>query len=331
MARRPRILFPGALYHVYNRGNDRHPVFRDDEDRIRYLSYLTKYAHEMSVNILAYCLLENHFHLFLQTLLANLPLFMQRLHSSYAMWYNKKRSRTGHLYTSRYQASLVQRENYGLELSRYIHLNPVRAELVALPEEWPWSSYLHYVGTRKTPFLHAEMVLEEFGHSKEEQQSAYETFVLDGLETGSAWKEPPVKAGMFLGDDKFVEEMCSKFLQGASGLLALLSREGQEPSTSQIMEALLQESGLSPEALRLGGKRHESYWRNMFILLARSLTHASVRELSQFLDLSPSEISRAKHRFESKALTDRQVLEQIEKIIYSLEESEVTQNVKCKA
>jgi len=318
MARRPRILFPGALYHVYNRGNDRHPVFRDDDDRMKYLSYLAKYATELSVVLIGYCLLTNHFHLFIRTLLANLPSFMHRLHTAYVRWYNKKRGRTGHLFTSRYQASLVQEGNYALELSRYIHLNPVKADLVATPEEWPWSSFLDFIGTRKNPILDTGVILDQFGTSEAEQHNAYKAFVLEGLDKGTAWDQPPVKAGLFLGDDTFIKDICDKHSQMDLEVPSWLAPEESAPSFHDILRVILKESGLSFDALKESAKHRHTYWRNMLIFLSKKLANASTKELSRMLGLSSTATSKAIYRFESKLLFDRHLYENIQRIVSAL-------------
>ena len=314
MARKPRILYPGALYHVYNRGNDRHPIFRDDDDRTKYLWYFAKYAREMSVVLIAYCLLTNHFHFFLQTLLANLPKFMHRLNLGYVKWYNKKRNRTGHLYTSRYQASLVQEGSHALNLSGYIHLNPVRAGLVDRPEEWPWSTYQHYTGADPIPFVDSAIILDQFGSDPLTQQKAYETFALEGLDKGTAWTEPPVKAGLFLADDEFIKQICEKYGSGDPRIPRWRTIEQPDVSTYDLLDLILKESG-TPFATLKESKRHaDTYWRNMFIFLARELAGTSATELSALLGLSISEISRLTYRFQAKASIDETVSRHIEKI-----------------
>lgn len=321
MARKPRILYPGALYHVYNRGNDRHPIFRDDDDRMKYLWYLAKYAQEMSVVLIAYCLLTNHFHFFLRTLLANLPKFMHRLNLGYVKWYNKKRSRTGHLYTSRYQASLVQEGSYALELSRYIHLNPVKANLVAQPEEWPWSSYPHFIGLKQNRMLDTEIILDQFGSSMRAQQEAYRAFTLEGLHEGTAWDEPPVKDGLFLGDDSFIKEICEKYHPTELGPAACLTKAIPGLSMHNILHSVLQRSGLSFMTLKESKRRANTYWRNMFIFLSRTLTEVPVRELADLLSLSQAEISRLIYRFESRLEGDAESSERVKSIVSSVLQS----------
>ena len=318
MARKPRILFPGALYHVYNRGNDRHPIFRDDDDRRKYLWYFVKYAQEMSVVLIAYCLLTNHFHFFLQTLLANLPVFMHRLHSAYAKWYNKKRGRTGHLYGSRYQASLVQEGDYALGLSTYIHLNPVKAGLVTQPDQWCWSSYRHYVGIEQISTVDSSIILEQFAANVDVQHEAYKACVLEGLRRGTAWDEPPLKAGLFLGDDTFIKEISEKYLPIESNPLVPPESAAPAPSMYDILDLILQESDLPFGTLKKSKRHADTYWRNIFILLARTIALVPLKELSQLLDLSCAEISRVKYRFERKVLTEKDLSKSIRRMTSAL-------------
>jgi putative transposase len=318
MGRKPRILFPGAFYHVYNRGNDKHPIFRDDDDRAKYLSYVARYARELSVVINAYCLLGNHFHLFLQTLLANLPQFMQRLNLAYAKWYNNKRDKTGHLFTSRYNSVLVQEGSQALELTRYIHLNPVKAELVSRPEDWRWSSYREYTGKRVSTFLSTEMTLGQFGRDLKTQYRAYQRFVLEGLKTGTAWEEPPVREGLFLGDDEFIEEIVAKY-GSPDGLFALEpDYAARGISVQEITDAVLRESGLTFETLRESRRHRDSRWRNLLIYLCREITEATLQELSEFLVLSPGEISRAKYRFAEGLRRDKQLVRTLGEVLEGL-------------
>lgn len=324
MNTRNRILYPEALYHVYNRGNDRHPIFRDDEDRMKYLWYVVKYLQDMSVVLIAYCLLTTHFHLFLQTLLPNLPEFMHRLHTAYARWYNRKRERTGHLFTSRYKASPVQDDIHALELSRYIHLNPVKAGLASLPEEWDWSSYRHYIGLEQNSVLDTRIVMDQFGSEPSNRSEEYRQFVLEGLVKDTAWTEPPLNQGLFLGDDAFVENHGPSESRSSR----LLTPLEHQVSMYGILESVLNESGLGFRTLK-GSRRHaDARWRNMFVYLSRRLSDATVSELARFLELSPGEISRLTNRFEQKAALDPSLLHSTEKIILALSESAEPENVK---
>ena len=124
MARPLRITFPGAFYHVTSRGNERKNIYKSKRDREKFLEYLGEAHERYGAIIHAYCLMTNHYHLLIETPDANLPQIMKHLNSSYTTYFNVKRKRFGHLFQGRYKAFLVYKDDYALELSRYIHLNP---------------------------------------------------------------------------------------------------------------------------------------------------------------------------------------------------------------
>ncbi|MBW2065942.1 MAG: transposase [Deltaproteobacteria bacterium] len=140
MARPLRVEYPGAYYHVMSRGNNQERIYEDDTDREKFLEYLGKASERFSIIIYTYCLMNTHYHLLVQTPEANLSLAMQWLNVSYATYLNRKRGRYGHLFQGRFKALLIDADGYLTHLSRYIHLNPVRAKMVSLPAEYPWSS-----------------------------------------------------------------------------------------------------------------------------------------------------------------------------------------------
>ena len=141
MARPLRIEFPNAFYHVTSLGNERKTVFRNNRDRERFLSYLES-AHERYGAILhVYCLMDNHYHLLLETPRGNLSQSLHHINGAYTTYFNIKHRRSGHLFQGRFKAILVEKDSYSGELSRYIHLNPVRAGLVKNPLRYGWSSY----------------------------------------------------------------------------------------------------------------------------------------------------------------------------------------------
>ena len=144
MPRKPRIHFPGAVYHVMLRGNGGQNIFSDDSDRSRFLLILQQEQELSGCRIHAYCLMNNHVHLALQV--ANIPLskIMQKVGFRYTQYCNRKQKRTGHLFQGRFKAILVDQNNYLLELVRYIHLNPLRAKLVDNPDHYRWSSHISY-------------------------------------------------------------------------------------------------------------------------------------------------------------------------------------------
>jgi len=148
MARPLRIEFPGAVYHVTARGNARAAIFLNDDDRRRFLALLTETAGRRGWTCHAYCLMDNHYHLMLETAAANLGRGMRQINGVYTQRFNRAHDRVGHVFQGRYKAILVEKQAYLLELCRYVVLNPVRAGMVAAPGDWAWSSYRRMASQR---------------------------------------------------------------------------------------------------------------------------------------------------------------------------------------
>ena len=164
MARPLRIELAGGLFHVMSRGNERRPIVRDDADRQRRLDWLQRTVETYGWRLHAFVLLTNHEHLFLETPEPNLSAGMHLLNGSYTGYFNVRHRRVGHLFQGRFKAHLVEEEGYFTEISRYIHLNPVRAKLVARPEQWKWSSYAGYRSSKAAlEWVTYDRVLGEFG------------------------------------------------------------------------------------------------------------------------------------------------------------------------
>ena len=172
MARPLRIAFAGAFYHVTSRGNERKAVFKSIGDRQKLLEYLETATVRYNAVIHAYCLMSNHYHLLLETPSGNLPQIMRHINGAYTTYFNVKRGRAGHLFQGRYKAIVVQMDPYAKELSRYIHLNPVRANLAETPDKYEWSSYrkpvrdlpaIRKLGSRITYSEIFDQVESEFG------------------------------------------------------------------------------------------------------------------------------------------------------------------------
>ena len=186
MPRAPRLDIPHLLHHVIIRGIERCDIFRDDEDRIGFLDRLTLLLRETSTHCYAWALMRSHVHLLLMPTGQPLSILMRRLLTGYAVVYNRKYSRAGHLFQNRYKSIICEQEPYFLELVRYIHLNPVRACAVATVDEladYPWSGHAVIMGKRKFP-QETSAVLERFGKSAAAARTAYQQFVYDGVSLG---------------------------------------------------------------------------------------------------------------------------------------------------
>ena len=184
MARPLRIEYPGAFYHVTSRGNEQKDVFKSQKDREKFLSYVESAVVRYGAVVHTWCLMSNHYHLLLETPSGNLSQIMRHINGAYTTYFNVKRKRAGHLFQGRYKAILVEADAYALELSRYMHLNPVRAGMVAKPEHYQWSSYRSYIGHSPTPeWLKTDFILGYFGRKAPDAKNSYRRFVEDLLDS----------------------------------------------------------------------------------------------------------------------------------------------------
>jgi len=187
MARPLRLEFAGALYHVTSRGDHREDIFLCDEDRNEWLDVLGTVCSRFNWVVHAYCQMSNHYHLLLETVDGNLSGGMRQLNGLYTQRFNQRHGLVGHLFQGRYKAILVQKESYLLELSRYVVLNPLRANMVQSLEEWHWSSYLIVTGQMSPPsWLDTDWVLSQFAPQRSEAIFAYRQFVMAGKGLPSA-------------------------------------------------------------------------------------------------------------------------------------------------
>jgi REP element-mobilizing transposase RayT len=174
MARKPRIEFEGALYHVITRGNQRQQIFKDTEDYNKYLKILGDYKARYDFLLYAYVLMGNHVHLLMETKVVSLSKILQGVNQSYTMYFNRRYATVGHLFQGRYKAMLCDKDSYLLSLIKYIHMNPVRAERAKSPEAYPWSSHGFYVGqARGRGIVDSELVLRIFSEDGRKARRAY--------------------------------------------------------------------------------------------------------------------------------------------------------------
>ncbi|XSG85262.1 MAG: REP-associated tyrosine transposase [Methylohalobius sp. ZOD2] len=206
MARPLRIEFPGAVYHITARGNARQDIFLEDSDRRRFLELLGREVEQQRWRCYAYCLMGNHYHLLIETPEPNLAQGMRRLQGTYTQGFNRRHGRVGHLFQGRYKSILVEGDAYGLELCRYIVLNPVRAGWARHPGDWRWSSYLQTTGVMAAPaWLDTAWILGQFSQDAAKASDTYERFVAQGIGGRSPWED--LRGQIWLGGNSFREEM----------------------------------------------------------------------------------------------------------------------------
>ncbi|MEW6609818.1 MAG: transposase [bacterium] len=260
MARDWRIQYEGAVYHVMCRGVGGNEIFSQPQDYLRFEDYIELAVERFNLTIYAYTLMTNHYHLFLCTHEANLSRAIQWLQSSYGMYYNLKHRKRGHLFQGRFKSIVIEDESYFLGLSGYIHLNPVRAGIVKNLEEYQWSSYRDYVGTRRVhKWVEPNAVLKMFGGEKDNRAEEYRQWLLT-----RAGKEKEilnnVRYGIILGSDRFVEWIREKFGKGKEmeEEIPVMKQIRAEVEIGKVIEAIKKVFGVSDKEIQEGvGRKRE--------------------------------------------------------------------------
>jgi putative transposase len=202
MARRPRLFAPGLLYHVIVRGNQRRKTFLSEADYHAYLERLGRYRRKFGYTAHAFCLMPNHVHLLVESSQEPLAKFMQGLQQSYSQYFNLRHHQTGHVFQGRYKAIVCQKDEYLLQLIRYIHLNPVRAGMVKEPEQYVYSGHRAYLQGKATEVIDPRKVLGLMGG-----QARYRAFIRDGMKEGHKEEYYDVEDQRFLGAEGFGETL----------------------------------------------------------------------------------------------------------------------------
>ncbi len=215
MARPLRIEFPGAFYHITSRGNKRHNIFTNHEDRNLWINILAKVVKIHGWICYAFCLMDNHYHLVIQTPHGDLSKGMRDLNGMYTQFFNETHQTTGHIYQGRYKAFVIEKGEYFFEAIRYTVLNPVRANMVKHAKEWPWSSYkVTAYGNKMYPFVDQKLISKHFSrYSKTENLSRerFRKFVQEGIDKDSPFKD--ARHGTILGSDRFMFEIWEQYVE----------------------------------------------------------------------------------------------------------------------
>ena len=294
MARPLRLEFSGALYHLTARGNARASIFSDDEDRRLFLELLGKEIAQQGWQCYAYCLMDNHYHLLIETPEANLIAGMRRFNGVYTQAFNRRHGRIGHVFQGRYKSILVDKDSYGLELCRYLVLNPVRARMVKRPENWPWSSYRGTLGAVTAPtWLNADWVLGQFGIR--EAKAAYQRFVAEGIGQASPWEN--LKGQIWLGGEAFLKRM-QRLAQGKSGMnVPRMQRRPAHPTARSVTARVLSVYRIKDEKT-LCSRAHQEAFQAWLYLLRRAV-NLPLQQVAERGKVSPSRISKIQRAMET--------------------------------
>ena len=216
MARKPRIEIPGGLYHIITRGNNRKRIFQSHDDYLKFLELLKRQKSKQPFYLYAYCLMPNHIHMLAEMQDDPISRVMQGLLTSFSQYHNRKYRKVGHLFQGRYKAILCQSDSYLAGLVRYIHLNPVRARIVATPEEYQYCGHRAYIGMDRSGLVDAEPVLRHFGSTKNRAVEVYKQFVNAAIGQQSQPEYYLAAEGRLLGNEEFVDAVKRRIGEHAS-------------------------------------------------------------------------------------------------------------------
>lgn len=311
MARKPRIHIPGGFYHVILRGNGGQDIFFSDQDREHLETLVHEGVDRFKYRIHAYCWMSNHVHMLIQVSEVPLSKLIQNLSFRHARYMNNKLSRQGHLFHGRFKAILVDAENYLHELVRYIHLNPVRAEVVTNPKDYEWSGHKCYLGINSKSWLTVEYVLSHYSERESTARRRYEEFVLEGLNEeyrrefhhGSA-------EGRLLGDDKFID----KVLEHAD------MKDEARYSTEDIINSACNKWRVTVEELTsLSRERKLSRVRSIIAFLVTEYGNGRLSDYGRIVRRDTSTLSIRVNRIRREMENDLDLQEQIRSMTKELD------------
>jgi len=326
MPRQARLDAPGALHHIMVRGINKTDIFADDQDKARFLERLGETVTEGKCSISAWVLMDNHVHLLFKSGDRGISAVMRKLLTWYAQYFNRRHIRTGHLFQNRYKSILCDGENYLLALIRYIHLNPVRAQIVKTIEEldrYPWSGHSTIIGKSKHPWMDIDAVLSQFGGRKRKAILAYRRFVMEELGSG---RKPELTGGGLLrsqgGWSRVLalqrsgqKQESDERILGTGDFVHAVMREVEERQLRQtklrrrgktiadIIEEECRKRGVNAQELVRGSRRRKvSHARAVIALRCREEIGCSGAEIARHLGVNTTSINRAVERAEGFSL-----------------------------
>lgn len=310
MARPYRLQGENYFYHITSRGDDRKRIFISEYDYHKFLDYLLQAKKKYNFYLYAYVLMNNHYHLLIETTKPNISKIMQNVNSAYTTYYNIKRHKHGHVFQGRYKSILVDKDSYLLELTRYIHLNPVRAGMVKKPEEYKWSSYGGYLSKEGDGCIDKPQISQVVSLHAER----YREFVEEGMDHKvDPFKE--VYGGFILGRTKFIKEKLKELKeQVASGDYADKGRMVGHIGIEEIAGVIAQAYGKELEELRQL-KNRPAKERNLAIYLMKRVSALSNIEIGKYFNISDTAVNKVVGKVEREMAEKKHFRAEVEKLL----------------
>lgn len=311
MSRPLRISYPGAFYHITSRGNEKKAVFKSKKDREKFLEYFESANKRYGAVIHAYCLMDNHYHILLETPLGNLPKIMAHINGAYTNYFNAKWERSGHLFQGRYKSILVEADEYAKELSCYIHLNPVRAKIVKIPQGYEWSSYSYFIGIKKAPeWLKMDFILDCFGKKLPDSQHNYRSFVSAFI---NGEYESPLKvanSSTILGGKDFINFIREEYLTDKKN-------EKDLPALKILRQKITIEEIIHEVDKKI--KNNKKLSRKVKIYLCRRYTPERLDDIGEYFGIGGSGVSKIWRRISDKIKKDKKLRMAVNKLEATLQ------------
>jgi REP element-mobilizing transposase RayT len=313
LSRQLRLEFPGAIWHVTSRGNERRDIFRDDADRRRFVTLLSKVVTDRRWILHAWVLMSNHYHLLIETPEVGLSRGMKWLNQEYAQEFNERHHRVGHLFQGRFKSILVEREGHLLELIRYIVLNPVRCHAVAFAGDYEWSNYRATAGLQAPqPWLEIEWTLDQFGAgNRAEAHEAYRRFVADARGASyNPWEH--VVGQIYLGGAAFCDRM-QALVAGAerSREHPRAQRMFVRPALDAVVMLIADRFGVRPADLK---RKSRGQARKTLALLAVDDAGLTLRSIGDWMGVSDWSASKMRKAAMTLYATDGRYREKVDQI-----------------
>ena len=303
MSRQPRIQFENALYHVFARGVERRAIFIEQDDYKKFQELLSELPDRFNIIIYCYAIMTSHFHLLIETPLANISLAMHYLNSSYAFSFNKKYDRVGHLFQARFGSRVIDEESYLLNVSRYIHSNPLDIPHLSNLEDYKWSSYSKYIfKEQRISWLNCDWILGQFSEDEIEAINLYKKFMNEGSQ-----KDEELfgfdNHDQILGNEEFVEKVFKRKMLKEANEVKEMNFNMQTVTLEDILVRVANEFAVDKDELRIRNINNQLS-RKICIYLARRFTNMSNDSIARFFGIKRAAVSMIKQRLDEQICHD---------------------------
>ena len=310
MARPYRLQGENILYHITSRGDNRKKIYISDYDYKKFLEYVLTAKDKYKFYLYAYVLMSNHYHLLIETTQPNLSRIMQYINTSYTTYYNVKRKRKGHLFQGRYKSIIIDGDSYFLELTRYIHLNPVKAKMVKSPEEYSWTSFHGYMKKKGDEYINKDQIKLYLDMKTEE----YKKFVLNGInENTDIFKN--VYAGFILGSVSFIKDKLKDLKDQVEGEnISFGKRLKVQVEKDDIVTAVTRHYRKSLEEI-CNDKRRPMNEKKITIYLMKKFTDLTNNEIGKMFKMTYSAVSKAERNIADLIKQNKDIKREVERLV----------------